>query len=317
MSSLKDQLQYAVDTKNLIKEAIKSKGVDVPDRTVFREYPEKINEILNEFTPQFPATPQGALLSPVIKEAVVFPTEVDGQAMSTTFTYQGTHETFWGVRRLVWPEYFLDVNLNQVITPTSQYGLTEALDISATALTGDNLNYMRHLNSISLRKYAGGLGWKLLNQSPISTQLKMDIPEVDLIDFFDAGTDAHLINLTLNAPSVKYVGYEGTSGVGTLQHCTGTWTFPALTDLRNIPRPNGEQTMYLPSIETQRWPQSFSTGGNGMLHLYLGPNLSRVEAAPNWISHAANIDVHIPAGDSTTKSTLDAAGIPYTQDYDL
>jgi len=46
--SLADKLNYLLETKNLIKDAIREKGVEISDTDTFRSYAEKILSIKNE-----------------------------------------------------------------------------------------------------------------------------------------------------------------------------------------------------------------------------------------------------------------------------
>lgn len=48
MNTISDKLSHLLETKSLIKEAIKTKGVDVPDDATFRQYAELINQIINK-----------------------------------------------------------------------------------------------------------------------------------------------------------------------------------------------------------------------------------------------------------------------------
>lgn len=45
LKTLEDKLSYAYDTKIAIRDAIVTKGVDIPEGTVFRDYAAKIGEI--------------------------------------------------------------------------------------------------------------------------------------------------------------------------------------------------------------------------------------------------------------------------------
>lgn len=49
MGTTAEKLAYLADTKNAIKDAIVSNGIEVPDETTFRSYPEKIDQIVGQF----------------------------------------------------------------------------------------------------------------------------------------------------------------------------------------------------------------------------------------------------------------------------
>lgn len=49
MGTTAEKLAYLADTKTAIKDAIISNGIDVPDDTTFRVYPDKVNQIIGQF----------------------------------------------------------------------------------------------------------------------------------------------------------------------------------------------------------------------------------------------------------------------------
>lgn len=49
MGTTAEKLAYLNDTKTAIKDAIISNGIDVPDDTTFRSYPDKVNQIVGQF----------------------------------------------------------------------------------------------------------------------------------------------------------------------------------------------------------------------------------------------------------------------------
>lgn len=49
MGTTAEKLAYLADTKTAIKDAIISNGIDVPDDTTFRGYPDKVNQIIGQF----------------------------------------------------------------------------------------------------------------------------------------------------------------------------------------------------------------------------------------------------------------------------
>ena len=80
----------------------------------------------------------------------------------------------------------------------------------------------------------------------------------------------------------------------------------------HIPLPHARGgSFYFPVIESLA-----ASGTNAVygIHIYLGPNLSTISNATKF-SSSNYVTVHIPAGESTTKTTLDTAGVSYTQDY--
>lgn len=49
MGTTAEKLAYLNDTKTAIKDAIVSSGIEVPDDTTFRNYPDKVNQIVGQF----------------------------------------------------------------------------------------------------------------------------------------------------------------------------------------------------------------------------------------------------------------------------
>ena len=117
------------------------------------------------------------------------------------------------------------------------------------------------------------------------------------------------------------------SGIVNLSTATYPRQFPFYTNTSSgaaIMRFNGAKTVnfdrqtharggsfYFPVIESLA-----ASGTNAVygIHIYLGPNLSTISNATKF-SSSNYVTVHIPAGESTTKTTLDTAGVSYTQDY--
>jgi hypothetical protein len=133
------------------------------------------------------------------------------------------------------------------------------------------------------------------------------------------GTNENVVQAFWNVPSATTLGtggYQPKSGNTWFGNVNGP---ECLTiDGICVPNKSGANTTYtLPKLTTiNQW--SFWNLGEaaGTLDLYIGPNLTNIHNdAKNRLVSATNISVHIPAGDTTTKATLDAAGVAYTQDY--
>lgn len=116
-------------------------------------------------------------------------------------------------------------------------------------------------------------------------------------------------------------------GIVSLDSTTYPRQFPFYTNASSgsaIMRFNGAKTVnfhrqtmarggsfYFPVIESLS-----ATGISAVygIELYLGPNMSTLNNSTKFAA-SNNVNIHIPAGNSTTKTTLDNAGLTYTQDY--
>lgn len=104
------------------------------------------------------------------------------------------------------------------------------------------------------------------------------------------------------------------------ERLNGTLEFPKCTHIGNISRPrSGNLSIYVPLLERQSDTIFYVATGTGTVHLYIGPNLTTIANASNWANYSSSgaLDIHIPNGETTTKTTLTAAGVTaFTQDYD-
>lgn len=81
MGTTSEKLEYLSNTKGLIKTSIENSGVEVPDTTTFREYPDKIDNILEQFSDELD-TIIGGELSPSEPGKTITPTTTEQIAIS-------------------------------------------------------------------------------------------------------------------------------------------------------------------------------------------------------------------------------------------
>ena len=81
MGTTSEKLEYLSNTKGLIKTSIENSGVEVPDTTTFREYPDKIDSILGQFSDELD-TIIGGDLSPIEPGKTITPTTTEQIAIS-------------------------------------------------------------------------------------------------------------------------------------------------------------------------------------------------------------------------------------------
>lgn len=101
----------------------------------------------------------------------------------------------------------------------------------------------------------------------------------------------------------------------------GTVVLPSCEKIDSGTRCPGSGTMIwkLPKLKTSTDPSyaayaftKYDGGDTGTVKVYIGADL---EVQHYTGLGNAYVEVHIPAGDSTTKTTLDAQGVSYIQDY--
>lgn len=164
-------------------------------------------------------------------------------------------------------------------------------------------------------------GWTfdILTSNRVSSVMKFNLPK-NLAMPGVYGNDGAQIDVTgsdLSACTEWGGNFTGQTGFGRL---VGLLILPALTTVHNSRRVNGNLTLRTPALESMDKYFAFAdadSGANGVLKWYIGPNLSSVTCASNITGNAAKFEFHIPAGSSTTKTTLDGLGISYTQDYEF
>lgn len=81
MGTTSEKLEYLSNTKGLIKTSIENSGVEVSDTTTFREYPDKIDSILGQFSDELD-TIIGGELSPSEPGKTITPTTTEQIAIS-------------------------------------------------------------------------------------------------------------------------------------------------------------------------------------------------------------------------------------------
>lgn len=119
---------------------------------------------------------------------------------------------------------------------------------------------------------------------------------------------------TVNCPNLTILGNNSALNID-VSYCTGTYDFPSTYEVHGIKDVYYENTFKFPAITTF-WNNSSLMSPQAPLHLYFGPDLASIQGSNGVNSlKATNVDIHIPAGDSATKTTLDNNSISYTQDY--
>lgn len=147
-------------------------------------------------------------------------------------------------------------------------------------------------------------------------------------NFSDLSTLVNGVELEINAPNLKILGglkaaggnaFNGNSHFD-FSGLTGDFEFPSVTLWGAMGSNDHPLSFRLPSItkigdvdnpQEVRWNGVCSSD----INLYFGTELESIESYAVTYLGSENITIHIPAGDSTTKTVLDANNISYVQDY--
>lgn len=271
-------------------------------------------------------------------DVFTIPISSEGIFASTTFQPEGntvfnnasqdpivTYLQFY--RKIIIPEYFANMNFT-FSGGSNSFNHIEEIEWlgngSWTQLTSmNNLYQNQNLVTISAPNYTGTVTYGINNGRYFN--LKMPNATVFYTSRSYSGSYSYLgpdsdlsgvITIGNNRAGYYYGPTEG---------LYGTYTFPSCTELINMPKSGSNSvdplTLYLPQLTTFTNYFSSSTNYTGYTNLYIGRSLSTVSATmvTSINTYIANgtLTIHIPAGVSGTKQTLDNAGITsYIQDYD-
>lgn len=255
----------------------------------------------------------------------------------TRFIYQAKkliipdHYTTWG-EKYQGPEGITSVDNDYACEEIQWNGEAQWGGMPSTGYYIGCLGKLRILNMPDVTDTSGNTFPLFVRGGSETEPIILNIPKVKKItrcvlgQTANAGTtgipvECHFDSL-ISLSSTAVITYEGFG-----ESTTGTIYFPVLTTLNNhINNVNYPLTLYMPSITSMG---SGTTSGHlfravsNSLNLYIGPNLATMNHADaNSVAEkikagitAGYITVHIPAGESTTKTLLDSYGITYTQDY--
>ena len=343
-------MNTAIATANAIKESLQKikaaanvKGANIIDTDALDVWDDRIAAIPAQYKPEFYANTSGVIQWCIPADVIEIPGEDEtGQVLSTSLA------DFGGItpkmcKKIHIPQYFISANLSSLAstsTSSQNYGfcVLEEIDCeSATVTFGNNTKFgYKGCNNVKKLNFknATTLNCEFFDMDAVDvsaypwyslpTTLEINIPYVETWTPIQVGRVGNPRALTLNAPRLKTFLKQDTSSQsmynrGGIMFCTGTVVLPSCENfgITNVCYA-GTLAIRLPSIKSMptHWCFNKADGTTGTTKIYLGPNLATLNgnAASNIIANVA--EVHIPAGDSTTKTTLDNAGITYTQDYD-
>lgn len=327
------KLQALGNSVTAIGEAAKNKGAYIdPETTPLSEWAGAIDDIPLEAIEWKSNTSTGQLTSAVVRSELTFPTtDSQGNALSTTFAPSKDSIMKFGIgycRKLIIPDYFIATSASN---DSGWQEWTVVREIEIQSRGSVSWQYMRWLprlqkvrclteGTFSLEvctrfKEIESLDGATVIDIPNATSLATNIMGVD---WSSGSVDTFIIN----APKIKTLGRTSHTDFG--QRWCGDNTFPEVTTLNSLRNPifaNYVNTLKLPKLTNISGYFMSQSGGEGKIVLYIGPNLSSIhgDTITRIINNIANgyLEIHIPSGESTTKTYLDNNGISYIQDYVL
>lgn len=320
MATLQEQLQYAVDTKNLIKDAIKNKGVHISDTDPFRRYPEKINAI-PAYAPVWLLDEDNFVSDVRLSENVTIPTAVNGTPLDNGFRIPNdilADQILSTTKKITIPEYFISATIANFGNARSRF--LEEIEYDGARLYGLDVRtfeYLDVLHKLTFPNLTGAVSfWAARGASNVQTEFTLIAPKVTEA-FFDLGTATRSIELKdFDLQNCQIFGYTAPE-TDCLRFVKGSLSLPSCTTLRAISQSTENFTLYTPQLTTNTVEAFKYKGTDSVLTWYIGPSLSTLNSATisNITGDSGKFNIHIPEGESTTKATLDTAGISYTQDY--
>lgn len=313
MGTLLEKAQYALESKNQIKNALNTKGASIPVDLPFRGYPEKV-------------------LNLVTAEAITHPTfEADASTGAWKIT-----EAFFDLR--------VPSNHNGQTVTTAEISATLLARLYSiyAPLTCTNVKIANGSTDIEEIRLEGCTSLTSFTPSAYYSKLKrLILPAITTFTI----NNWNYIQEELTLPAVTSL----TSGQGsvtladgmkldlrslpeirtTSQKIAKKWTandrFDALATINGVFFVGASGSLYLPSLTVAKGTTNslgtytdtavFTPAEGQTLDLYFGANVSELGALCIADLQAQGVTVHIPTGDTTTKATLDTAGVAYVQDY--
>jgi hypothetical protein len=313
MGTLLEKALYALESKNLLKTALNAKGASVQANTTFREYPEKVNNLVTADAITHPTFEADTSTGGYKVTAVLFdlrvPNNYDGQTVTTA---EIPSALLARLRSIYAPAEVVNVKITNGSTDIEEIQL-----VGCTSLTTFTLSaYYSNLKRVILPAITTFTinNWNYVQEEltlPAVTTLtsgqgSMELPATMKIDL-------------RSLPLVK----------STAQQIAKEWTaddrFDALAEINGVFFVGATGSLYLPSLQIAKGTTNslgtytdtavFTPAEGGALNLYIGANLSELGDLAIADLQLDNVVVHIPEGDTTTKATLDTAGVVYVQDY--
>lgn len=317
MAILDSVIQTAQDIKTNVKnirDAANAKGAAIGETDALARWPEKIMN-LDVSEPLFTANAQNQPASVRFVERVTIPSSIDGVTMSNSLNLDLLrNQLSYGCKTVIIPDYFINFNLS--FASGTQFGTWTRIEYNGT--TGGQFRFgYSNIREVVLPRYNANVLEVIAGTTNYSDFI-LDCPSHEGRLQFNAGTNTRAANGTINAPKATILG-DSTPNNTYFTYMVGEYEFPSVKSVSGVVLPYHAQgiTLKLPALETIENYFLRSPTGTGIMHLYLGPNVSSIHAnaSANMLNAGTRLDIHIPAGQSSTKDMLDQAGLTYTQDY--
>lgn len=304
-----------------IREAVVEKGAIIPEGTDLELWADRIEAIPVDLILWEQVNNQPSNMR--ARNVVTIPEAINGVPMGTTLTFytnDGITRTLQSVARVVViPEYYQNVNVepNAFISGYPAYINIEEMEYKGVGsfVWGRTQQYgklWRFTAENMTAEYQGIIGGRYADY------IEINVPKA-IGCRMHGGTAENVVQAFWNVSSATTLGvggYQPDCGI----NWYGNVSAPKATLIDGLCIPNkaGVKTVYtLPLLNTiNQWTFWNYASAAGSMELYIGKNLDTINNnAVNALTTATNITLHIPAGDSTTKDTLDMYDIPYVQDY--
>lgn len=313
MGTLLEKAQYALESKNQIKNALNTKGASIPVDLPFRAYPEKVLNLVTADAITHPTFEADATTSAWKITDALFdlrvPSNHEGQTVTTA-----------------------EISANLLARLRSIYAPLTCTNVKiangSTNIEEIRLEGCASLSSFSLSAYYSKLKRLILPAMTTFTvqnwqyvQEELTLPTVTALTHSAA-------NMTL--PATLKIDLRSLPLVKTSsQKCAKVWTandrFDALETVNGVFFVGASGSLYLPSLAVAKGTTDslgtytdtavFTPAEGQTLDIYFGANVSELGTLCIADLKNTNVTVHIPTGNTTTKATLDTAGVSYVQDY--
>lgn len=303
---------------------------------------------------EFKGLTADAALNLVVGDVFTFPVQMDTgvppnrtiNLVSNTAT-AGAYLPLFLFTRVRIPSYFETTNIVVTTPPVGSGGTTTTvlsaalryIDINSRFITNCHLNANGYLREINLNEVTDNNGsivqvtWANNQTYKDELPLAINAPKM-------TGTLAIGINSYASSGSMKPIFIDApyatifrgaTRANSTTVYTTldgpGQFCLPSVRTIGGIWIPTDAShvlEMRFPRITRvntlshgNNGSETFiGSGRAGTTNLYLGPDVNYFAIYGLSAPGDSRIHIHIPAGDSTTKTTLDTAGFTYVQDYD-
>lgn len=313
MGTLLEKAQYALESKNQIKNALNTKGASIPVDLPFRGYPEKVLNLVTADAithPKFEAdTSTGAWKITDALFDLRVPSNHEGQTVTTA---EIPANLLARLRSIYAPLTCTNVKIANGSSDIEEIRLEGCVSLTTFSLSA----YYSKLKRLTLPAITT---FALVNWNYVQEEL--NLPAVTSLT---TSTGSFTLPDTLKVDLRSLPEIRTTS-----QKIAKKWNsndrFDALETVNGVFFVGASGSLYLPSLKVAKGTTNslgtytdtavFTVAEGQTLDIYFGANVSELGTLCIADLQADGVTVHIPTGDTTTKATLDTAGVAYVQDY--